>query len=475
MQDDDDQGEGQEAALGFANSLLQLLRLVRLWETDNVAYEGPIAALRAHVEEGVARGGSVRIQSDEGMLYYNKEPLRGGRRAFGTIQGLVKGLEQAGIAELAFLGPVTEADMRLFCAAIKAGLSQPDPVRVTQAAAEKSGLKDRIAIYALGETTGKALAKKVEIDEATYFPLAYARTLVLLREFVKNLRSEELNRYFSQKLHRALQEIVGLTAKYFNRWLSLTAVKSADEFLFNHMANTGLLSILLGHQLGIGKVKLTELGFAAMLSPLGQVRTPREIIEKATPSAGEAAELGKHPYRAIGAHVEGHKLTPKILSAGVTAFHYDLHRKNTPLRIPPTELHPFSQIVRICSSYDAMTAPRSDRPAMLPDQALKAMIEAKPGTYDPLLLTVFTNMMGLFPTGTTVTLSTGEVAVVVHPNPEQPRRPLVAVVRGKDGQPVDGDFLDLALKTEAGAYPSTITGSVDPSELGIKIPEYLLA
>jgi hypothetical protein len=138
-------------------------------------------------------------------------------------------------------------------------------------------------------------------------------------------------------------------------------------------------------------------------------------------------------------------------------------------------IHPFAQIVRICSSYDAMTAPRSDRPAMLPDQALKAMIEAKPGTYDPLLLTVFTNMMGLFPTGTTVTLSTGEVAVVVHPNPEQPRRPLVAVVRGRDGQAVDGDFLDLALKGETGAYPSAITGSVDPAELGIKIPEYLLA
>jgi HD-GYP domain-containing protein (c-di-GMP phosphodiesterase class II) len=471
----DEEGGGQEAAVAFANDLLQLLRLVRLYETDNVAFTDPLRRMQAFIAQGVEKGGSVRIQEDEGMLYYNKEPLRGGRRAFSTIQGLVKGMEASAFAEVAFVGALTEADLRLFCKALKASLGKEDAAHETARQLEAMGLKDRIAIYAPGETTGKAVVKKVDIDEATYFPLAYARTLVLLREFVKNLRNEELNRYFTQKLHRALQEVVGMAGKYFNRWLSLTAVKSADEYLFNHMANTGLLSILLGHQLGLTKAKLSELGFSAMLSCLGLFRTERELVEKSALDQGEQSQLGRHPYRAVGAHLEGRKLTPKVLSAAVTAFHYDLHRGTTPMRLPPAELHPYARIVRICEAYDAMTSPRADRPAMLPDQALKALIEAKAGWYDPLMLTVFTNMMGLFPTGTTVTLSTGEVAVVTHPNPEHPRRPLVAIVRGRDGQPVDGDFLDLATKGEDGKYVSAITGSVDPSELGITIPDYLLA
>lgn len=464
---------GQDSALVFANLLMQALRLVRLYETDNVAYEGPLKQMQGLIAQAADRGG-IRLQAEEGMLYYNKEPLRGGKRAFGTIQGLVKALEAVGIAEVAFVGQLGATDLRTFFNAIKQSLGAEDAAHQVQASLEALGLKDRVVVYAPGETTGKALAKKVDIDEQTYFPLAYARTLVLLREFVKNLSNEELYRYFAQKLHRALQEIVGLTAKYFNRWLRLTAVKNADEYLFSHMANTGILSVLLGHQLGFTKVKLTELGYCGMLAGLGLFRSPRALIERSELGEAEAQVLGLHPYRALGAHLEGRKVTPKMLSSAVVGFQFDLHRGRTPLRIPPVEVHPYVKIVRICEAYDAMTSPREDRPAMLPDQALKALIEARPGWYDPLVLTVFTNMMGLFPTGTTVTLSSGEVAVVVHPNPEQPRRPLVAVVRARDGAPVDGDFLDLAVKQDDGTYPAAITGSVDPSELGITIPDYLL-
>ena len=101
------------------------------------------------------------------------------------------------------------------------------------------------------------------------------------------------------------------------------------------------------------------------------------------------------------------------------------------------------------------------------------MIE-KTDHFDPLVMTVFTNLMGLFPTGTCVSLSSGEVAVVVHPNPERPKRPLVAIVMDGNGMPVDGDFLDLAEKVN-GRFPATITGSIDPTELGINVPDYLLA
>lgn len=469
-----DNDAGQESSVAFCNLLLQVLRLLRLYPTDNVAYEQPLKQMQALIAASADRGG-IRLQAEEGMLYYNKEPLRGGKRAFGTIQGLVKGLEGIGIAELAFIANMTEADLRLFFNTVKQAIGAEDAAHQVQANLEGLGLKDRVVVYAPGETTGKAIAKKVDIDERTYFPLAYARTLVLLREYVKNLSAEELNRYFSQKLHRALQEIVGLTAKYFNKWLALTAVKNADEYLISHMANTGILSILVGHQLGFSKVKLTELGYVGMLHGLGQFRSPRNLIERTELTAGEEQVLAMHPYRSIAAHMEGRKITPKMLTAALVGFQYDLHRGKTPVRVAPTEPHPFVKIVRICEAYDAYTSPREDRPAMLPDQALKMLIEAKDGWYDPLVLTVFTNMMGLFPTGTTVTLSTGEVAVVVHPNTEQPRRPLVAIVRARDGSPVDGDFLDLALKLDNGQFPAAITGSVDPNELGIKIPDYLLS
>ena len=465
---------GEEASLAFCNHLLQVLRLIRLYDTDNVNFEGPLTKLKDVIVLVSDRAGSARLQSEEGMLYFNKEPVRGGRRAFGTIQGMVKALEQLGIAEVAFTGAISVGDLRKFCELLKPeGNEQAAPLERIKEGLNDTGLRDRVQVYAPGETTGSAQVHQVEIDEKTYFPLAYARTLVLLREYVRNLLNEELNRYFAQKLHRGIQELCALVNKYPHKFLAMGSVKGTAEHLFNHMANTGFLAILLGHNLGFGKLKLSELGMAAMLHGLGKFRGRHELLGRAELSGDDAREMALHPYRAMGALLEGRKVTPKMLATATTAFQYDLHRGRTPVRIPPT-LHPFAMIVRICEEYDTLTSALDDRDAMPPDQALKQMIESPPGRYDPLILTAFVNMMGLFPTGTVVSLSTGEVAVVVHPNPERPKRPLVAVVLGPNGEPVDGEMLDLAEKGPQGTYPSTITGSLDPKELGINVPDYLL-
>ncbi len=465
---------GEDAALAFCKHFLQILRLVKLYELDNVNFTDPLSKFQNVVVAVTDRMGSARLQAEDGMLYFNKDPVRGGRRAFGIIQGTDKALEDLGIAELAFMGAVSVPELRSFFSFLK----RPDGVRELDVDGVKkslaqANLSDRISVFMPGETTGAAQIQQVEIDEKTYFPLAYARTLVLLREYVKNLSNEELNRYFTTKLHRALQELVRLITKYEHKFLQMAAVRDVDDYLFNHMANVGILAMLLGNRLGISRLKLSNLALGGMLHALGTFRSDRALWGRTELSPNEMAALGKHPYRAISAILEGRKITRKTLASCATSFQWDLHRGVTALRGAP-EKHPFAMIVRVVEEYDSLTTEHPDRGAMTPDQALRKMVEAPGGHFDELVLTVFTNMMGLFPTGTTVSLSSGEIAVVVHPNPEKPKRPLVAIVMGTDGVMLDGDFLDLAEKIN-GQYPCTITGSVDPAELGINVPDYLLA
>jgi len=466
---------GEEASLAFSKALLQVLRLVRLYDTDNVNFQDPLAKLKDLIINVSDRMGSARLQAEEGVLYFNKEPVRGGRRAFATIQGVCAAMEQVGIAEIAFSGAMSDAELRAFFGLLRIpeGQNQVMPLSEIKEGVVRLGLKDRLQVLGPGETTSSAQVNEVEIDEASYFPLAYARTLVLLREYVKNLRSEDLNRYFTGKLHRALQELCGLVTKYKHKFVAMASVKGAEDYMFNHMANTGFLAMVLGHELGISRVMLSDLGLAGMLAGLGRFRGPAQLVEKTQLSPAEAKEDGKHPYRALSAILEGRKISKKVLVSGVTAFQFDLHRGRTPVRAEP-EHHPFSMIVRVCEEYDALTTNLPDRSALMPDQAIRQMLEEPGEKFNPLVMTVFTNLMGLFPSGTTVTLSSGEIAVVVHPNPEHPKRPLVAIVMDRNGSPVDGDFLDLAEKV-GGQYPASITGSIDPAELGINVPDYLLA
>ncbi|MGE0712630.1 MAG: HD-GYP domain-containing protein [Planctomycetota bacterium] len=466
---------GEDVSLSFSKALLQVFRLVRLYDTDNVNFADPISKLKALVINITDRQGSARIQSEDEVLYFNKEPVRGGRKAFSTISGLTQAMEAAGVAELAFNGALSDEELKAFFGLFRPAGHAGDspPLDVVKEGLAQVGLQGRVQVLGPGETTSSAQVNQVEIDEASYFPLAYARTLVLLREYVKNLRSEELNRYFTQKLHRALQELCGLVTKYPHKFIAMASVKGVEDYIFNHMANTGFLAVVLGHELGVGRVHLSDLGLAGMLAALGRFRGPHELLDKAELTPAEAAEDGKHPYRGLAAILEGRKISKKVLISATVAFQYDLHRGRTPVRIPPTQ-HPFAMIVRVAEEYDALTTQLPDRPALLPDQALRQMIAQPAEKFDPVVLTVFTNLMGLFPCGTTVTLSSGEVAVVVHPNPESPKRPLVAIVLDRNGTPVDGEYLDLAEKVD-GQYPATITGSIDPNELGINVPEYLLA
>jgi HD-GYP domain-containing protein (c-di-GMP phosphodiesterase class II) len=466
---------GEDASLSFSTALLQVFRLVRLYDTDNVNFEDPLEKLKGMVITISDRLGSARVQAEEGVLYFNKEPVRGGRRAFKTIQGLSSAFEAVGIAELAFMGALSDDELRAFFQLMRprAGKVDVPSLDEIKEGVEKLKLKDRVQVLGPGETTSSAQVNQVEIDEASYFPLAYARTLVLLREYVKNLRSEDLNRYFSTKLHRALQELCGQVAKYRHKFIAMASVKGVEDYIFNHMANTGFLAVVLGHDLGISRVQLSDLGLAGMLCALGRFRGPHELLDLANLTPAQAQEDGKHPYRGLAAILEGRKITKKVLVSATVAFQYDLHRGRTPVRIPPTQ-HPFSMIVRVCEEYDSLTSALPDRPALLPDQALRQMLEEPAEKFDPMVMTVFTNLMGLFPSGTTVTLSSGEIGVVVHPNAEHPKRPLVAIVMDSEGNPVDGDYLDLAEKVN-GAYPSSITGSIDPNDLGISVPDYLLA
>lgn len=506
-------GKGaQGVRLTFAQTFLHLLRLARLYDADNVNLNDPVAALADWAEQ-VAEGDQISLQSEGGVIYLNKRPLRGGRQAFNTIQALTKVLGEFGLAEVSFALPIEQEGLRQFLNLIRSaegGLALKEALKA-------SPLSERFRIFLPGEATGTATVRKVEIDEDTYFPLAYSRTLILLREYVKNLRSEQLSRYFSQKLQRAAQELVTLSARNEHRLLALASIRGADEYQFTHMVNTGLLAVCLGRRLGLTNLQLSDLAYAAFLHGIGRFRTAPELLAKTELEKNERREVGRHPYRSLEAFLESKQISSRAQIAALVAFQFDLWRRWTRLRIPVFDVHPYTKIVAVCELYDALTSEREDRPAIAPDEALDRIrmlqLKVAPGgldgstrlvglpgsrvlgstsvdtrrhgastggdsargseTFDPTVVSTFGAMLGVFPSGTLVQLVGGEVAVVVHSNPELLRRPLVAVIRDAGGAEVEPDYRDLAEQDVQGKFRSGIERLLDREALGIEIPEEL--
>jgi hypothetical protein len=131
------------------------------------------------------------------------------------------------------------------------------------------------------------------------------------------------------------------------------------------------------------------------------------------------------------------------------------------------------RIVAIADCYDALTSARVyRRRADPPDVTLRFILQRSGTLYDPILVKLFANVLGVFPVGTLCQLTGGELAVVVqgNPDPEQSANPRVKIIAAADGAPVDGEVVDLADPSAGRGIARTL----DARSLGVDVTRYFL-
>lgn len=457
----------QDDALEYCNRLLQVLRLMRLYDIVHVNLEGPLQNLLELVNRVTGNASVARLEVEDGTVFLNRDPIRGGRKAFSTLRDLMQAMEQADLASLIFCDGLTLSSLRSFFTLLKAG-----PLSAVKEGLRAQNLDDRIQVCGIGENTS-VQTEQTEIDD-TFFPQAYGRTLVLVREYARTIHDGGLQRDLSQRLSRALRDLTCLVSKFEGKFIAMGCMKGVDEYIYTHMVNTGFLALVLGHRLGISRVRLSNLGHAAMLHALGKTSLPLPLRENTSHDEADLARLAEHPYLALESLLGTRQATTKNFATASVAFQFEAHRLEARMRLEPPH-YPVAMIVRICAEYDALTTPLPDRPALTPSDALAQMLSAPPGAYDSTVLAIFGAMMGPIPVGSAVWLTTGHVAYVIALNPEHPMRPVVAMLKDRDGKALSGEHFDLTETTPEGKYLSSIKQVLEQWKLEPNVSEHLLA
>jgi HD-GYP domain-containing protein (c-di-GMP phosphodiesterase class II) len=250
--------------------------------------------------------------------------------------------------------------------------------------------------------------------------------------------------------------------------LLLTTIKSYDEYTYYHMVNVCILSLSIGHALGLPRHQVAALGLGGLLHDIGKILVPREILQQAGPLDEEQWRiLQRHPVVGAGlvlgsAQDLAHPSLSMILehhAAYDGAGYPDLARGR-----PPTLA---ARIVAVADCFDALTSKRAYRKAEERRQALN-IIQASAGRgYDPRVVRVFVRLLGLFPMGSLLRLSSGEVGVVVRNHDELLARPTVRLILDRHGGESGAEERDLAERTRDGSFRWRIERSIDPSELDL--------
>jgi len=226
----------------------------------------------------------------------------------------------------------------------------------------------------------------------------------------------------------------------------------------------------------MNKHTLVDLGMSGIFHDIGKSCIPLEILNKPSSFNDEEWKVMKrHPVLGVKEllRLKGvDALTARIMT-GAFEHHMYYNLSGYPKVPYNKKVSLLGSIISIADFYDALVSSRVyKRTPSPPDDVLKFMISRSGTYYDPVLVKIFVNCIGIYPIGSPCYLTTGELAVVMenNPDPEKWDRPKVRIVSDRDGREVEGRVADLDNPREGRGIART----VDAEKYGIDVSRYFL-
>jgi HD-GYP domain-containing protein (c-di-GMP phosphodiesterase class II) len=442
----------------------QLFRTAMIHAIDNQALQRPVHAMVEMTQTLVPREGRVSFQAKDKSLFVNGTKLRLSTDEYDLAREIFEFFEERGIGGFSIEGTMDATAVRTLLTFLV--YTNERQFEKLEASVKAAGLPFRLN-KPLG--TGQKSQAEVTLERRSYTFFTYSKLIVLYRTLVASKMQPGAQRGFlMKKIVRTVQALVDICLEDDHTFLTVSAVKSGEAYAAHHAANVAILAIALGEKLGLSKVELADLGMGAVFHDVGLQSCPADVMLKADPLGPEdRAAIEQHPMRSVEYLLNQKNFNKSVLSQIVVAFEH--HRYFDGSGYPTARRRPdlFSRVVTIADVYDALTTQRPWRDALLPDEALGMMSRDAGKRFDPTLMKVFVNTLGLYPIGTVVRLDSGEIGIVIYGGGEGERvnRPVITRIGG-DGKAAG--TIDLAERTPDGKYRWSIVMTEDPIKFGIQ-------
>jgi len=316
-------------------------------------------------------------------------------------------------------------------------------------------------------------------DQKKYSKEVYFKSIGLVKEVVESINNQKaLN---IRKAKRLMQNVVNAIMQDDSTLLGLANIKNYDDYTFNHSVNVAIYAIALGQRIGVPKKRLSHLGMAGLFHDMGKTRIPKEILNKTgklTPE--EWAMMRSHPV--IGTELimrmkEWGELSTRMIQ-GTFEHHLRYDLTGYPRLTRKIKITLFGRIIAIADFYDALVRPRVyNRFPYVSEKILGIMLERSGKDFDPAIVKVFINMIGIYPLGTLVLLNTNEMGLVtqIQEDTELIDRPKVCLLYYGDGEYRKGKVVDLRETDQVtGDFKRSIVKTLDPNEYNMNVAEFLI-
>lgn len=273
----------------------------------------------------------------------------------------------------------------------------------------------------------------------------YTKTVVILREeveesFKSKVRSilEKHTYSHNDKLEELCQTADNIITKILEEDKvveQIYDIKGRSSDIYEHSISICSLATILALKLDLPHETVHDIGVSCLLHDLGLRYLAIDYADRDLEELSELeyAEYKKHPIYGYTA-LRGENWISNESKNMILYHHERMDGSGYPLKATDSPVE--CRIVQICDVFDEMICGIGCKRVKV-YEAIEYLRSLKDIKFDGKIVDTFLEFTAVYPAGSTVRTNERETGIVLYQNKEFPDRPVLRIIRDKDGRSVD--------------------------------------
>ena len=237
-----------------------------------------------------------------------------------------------------------------------------------------------------------------------------------------------------QAVSAAVQPLLDSMIRNVDALLWMLNVQGNEDSYRTAMENC-TLGLAFGRHLGLHMSDIRTLAVGMLLLDVGKFKVPADILNKpGTLTKEEFTEVKKHVEYGVEMLKNIGGFNEAVINM-VQTHHERLNGSGYPNGLEGSQIPVFGRIAAIIDSYSSMSRKTTYRDAIAPHKILQELYKWRNKHYQAELVEQFLQCVGVYPTGSLVEMTTGEVGIVVAQNMHERLEPTIFMLLDESKDP----------------------------------------
>lgn len=267
-----------------------------------------------------------------------------------------------------------------------------------------------------------------------------------------------------EHVEHAVRPLVASVLRSADAFFLVEGLRRHDSYSFSHAVSCSALAAAFGRHMGFEEETIFSLAAGGLLMDVGKTRLPQALLDyQGSLSPAEVDMIRSHVRHGLDIVNESDITDQDVLDI-MSTHHERYDGSGYPAGLAGNVIPITGRMLGIIDTYDALSSARPYRSAISRHQALRQMYASRQTLFQAEMIEQFQVCLGVYPTGSLVELTTGEVAIVMGQNQIRRLRPRVAILSTPTKQPLhdfrpvdlmklgDKDAVDIVRSLAVGEY-----------------------